>query len=158
MKLRFFAKKLCMTRGRKIGVVLIVAFVGIQFIRPEKNTGLEQADKSISAIVQLPETTHELLKKSCYDCHSNTTQDQWYMSVQPIGWWIAHHVEEGKEELNFSEFATYPLKKQQHKFEEIAEVVGEDEMPLSSYTFMHAKAKLTTQQREEIINWANEHK
>lgn len=145
-----------MTKGKKIGIVILIILVGIQFIKSDIPTGIEQTEKNISSVIEIPETTQQLLKQSCFDCHSNTTQNQWYMNIQPIGWWIAHHINEGKEELNFSEFATYSLKKQKHKMEELIEVVSEDEMPLSSYTFMHPKAKLNTQQREEIINWAKE--
>lgn len=143
-----------MTKSKKIGITILILLVAIQFIQPSKQLGTEQAEKNIASVIEIPETTQQLLKQSCFDCHSNTTQDQWYMSVQPVGWWINHHINEGKEELNFSEFVTYSLKKQKHKMEELIEVVSEDEMPLGSYTFMHPKAKLNTQQREEIINWA----
>ena len=145
-----------MTKANKILIIVIILIAGVQFIRPAKNIGIEDPAKNIKSVVDIPESTHQLLVNSCYDCHSNTTKEMWYMNIQPLGWWISHHIDEGKEELNFSEFSTYSIKKQAHKLEEIAEMVNEDEMPLTSYTLMHSTAKLSTQQREEIINWATE--
>ena len=72
-----------------------------------------------------------------------------------MGWWISDHFTEGKEELNFDEFAKYSLARQYHKFEEIAEMVEEDEMPLGSYTFIHSRAELTEADRDALIDWAN---
>jgi hypothetical protein len=148
--------KKIMTKRNKILIVVILLLVAIQFIRPAKNNGIEVPTKNIKSVVDIPESTQQILINSCYDCHSNTTKEMWYMNIQPLGWWISHHIDEGKEELNFSEFSSYSVKKQAHKLEEIAEMINEDEMPLSSYTLMHANAKLSIQQREEIINWATE--
>jgi hypothetical protein len=69
---------------------------------------------------------------------------------------MQHHVDEGKEELNFSEFKTYKPKRQKHKLEEIAEQVNEHEMPLSSYTLIHKNAVLTPEQNVALVNWAKQ--
>lgn len=61
---------------------------------------------------------------------------------------------EGKSELNFSEFSTYKPKKADHKLEEVIEMVQEGEMPLQSYNLIHGNAKLSEVQKTEIINWA----
>jgi predicted deacetylase len=64
-----------------------------------------------------------------------------------------HHAEEGKAELNFAEFATYPAKKADHKLDEAIEEINEGEMPISAYTFIHPDAKLSIQQREAVVAW-----
>ena len=68
--------------------------------------------------------------------------------------WINHHVDEGKEELNFSDFGNYPVRKKHHKLEEIMEEVEENEMPLTSYTVIHGNAKLNQKEKEAILGWA----
>jgi len=143
-----------MSLGKKLGIAAVVVLIAIQFIKPGKNSGIEVGNQSISKVIQVPDNINVLLTNACYDCHSNTTKEQWYMNIQPLGWWIKHHIDEGKQELNFSIYATYPLSKKLHKLEEIAEVMNEDEMPLSSYTLMHEEARLKTEDREAIINWA----
>ncbi len=138
---------------KKIFLVLIAALILIQFFRPAKNQSGE-VSKDISTVYTLPDDVQQILKTSCYDCHSNYTEYVWYDEIQPIRWWVEDHIKEGKAELNFSEFASYPEKKRLHKLEEIGDVVDNDEMPLPSYTFAHRDAKLTPEQKEKLTEWA----
>jgi len=71
----------------------------------------------------------QILKVSCYDCHSNTTLYPWYDKIQPVAWFLNDHVMEGKRELNFSTFSTYPAWRQYKKFKEIDNEVKEDKCP-----------------------------
>jgi len=96
------------------------------------------------------------MEGACYDCHSNTTRYPWYAEVQPAAWWLANHVKEGREHLNFSEFTNRRIAYQNHKLEEVVEMVKEKEMPLPSYTWfgLHPEADLTDQQRDQLTLWA----
>lgn len=143
-----------MTLKIKILLALGAVFLIIQFFRPEKNTGSYYTANDITTVIDVPADVKSILERSCGDCHSNNTRNIWYMTVQPIGWWIAHHIDEGKHELNFSEFATYSKKKQAHKLEELAEMVQEHEMPLNSYLWMHKDAELSDADRKALIDWA----
>ncbi|WP_026449848.1 heme-binding domain-containing protein [Aequorivita capsosiphonis] len=135
-------------------VIVIIAFIAIQFIRPLKNSGQEIAEHQITNKYQVPEEVDKLLKVSCYDCHSNTSHYPWYSNVQPIAWILEDHILEGKDELNFSTFLNYPIWRQYKKFKEIGKEVKEDEMPLTSYTFLHRDAVLSADQKLLIQNWA----
>jgi hypothetical protein len=141
---------------KKILIALIIVLIGIQLIRPNRNSSAEASPNDIAQHFAVPGNVTQVLKENCYDCHSNNTNYPWYTNIQPVGWWMQHHVNDGKEELNFSEFGTYKPKRQAHKMEEIAELVGEGEMPLKSYTWMHKNAVLNQQQKEIIIKWAKE--
>jgi Haem-binding domain len=140
---------------RKILVGLLVALVVIQFIRPARNTGAAQTPTDITHVVAVPDSTMKLLQVACYDCHSNHTRYPWYAEVNPVGMWLNDHVNEGKRELNFSEFATYAAKRQAHKLGEIAEDIKTHDMPLGSYLWIHTDARLTDAQRQIIIRWAD---
>lgn len=139
---------------KKIGLGLIAVLVVIQFIRPTRNSSTGESPNEISKYYQVPADIHAVLKKSCYDCHSNNTVYPWYTNIQPVGWWLQSHVNEGRGELNFEEFGTYEQKKAKHKFEEIEEVVQDEEMPLKSYTLIHRDTKLTPEQSASIAAWA----
>lgn len=141
---------------RKILRVLLAIFVVMQAIRPKLDNKGGATTNAISQLTSIPEETNQLLRSSCYDCHSNTTVYPWYSHVQPVGWWLDDHVNEGKRELNFDEFATYSLRKQYHKLEEIVEQVKEKEMPLNSYTWIHKDADLTDVQRQQLTGWADQ--
>ena len=127
----------------------------IQFIRPEKNDSNELT-YDISTKYEVPTEVNHLMQVSCNDCHSNQTEYPWYANVQPVAWWLDHHVDDGKKHLNFSEFTKTPLFVQNHKFEEIIEMIEDKEMPLPSYTNLglHAEANLSDEQRKIITDWA----
>ncbi len=116
----------------------------------------------ITKVVAVPDSVFVLLKTACYDCHSNFTKYPWYSNIQPIGWWLKDHVDEGKLHLNFQEFAlvkandkySTPALRQDHKLEEVIETVKDGEMPLKSYTIIHKESKLTDAQRKMITDWA----
>ena len=140
---------------KKLLIALAIVLVLIQFVRPEKNLSGEN-QHNISTKYNVPPEVATLLEGACNDCHSNTTQYPWYANVQPVAWWLANHVEEGKEHLNFSTFTSRRVAVQQHKLEEIVEMVKEREMPLPSYTWfgLHPEAKLTQEQRQTLTLWA----
>src|SRR4028119_2192861 len=136
---------------KKILLGLLILLVVIQSFRPARTSGNAFTDNDIAHTVTVPDSVQRLLQVSCYDCHSNHTAYPWYAQVNPAGNWLAHHVNEGKEELNFSEFKTYSKKKAAHKLDEVVEQLQRKEMPLSSYTIMHKEAKLTEAQSALLI-------
>lgn len=138
-----------------VALVLAVAFVGIQFIRPERKSAEPAGDKDIIAAFHPPDDISQMLRASCYDCHSDATVYPWYAEVQPVGWWLSDHIKSAHAELNFSEFGGYKPRRQLRKFIEISEQVELEEMPLPSYTIIHRDAELSPEQRERLMTWAN---
>jgi hypothetical protein len=143
-----------MKLGKKIAWALLIVFVAIQFYRPEKNESSEDHLMTFLSETNPPAEVAGILKSSCYDCHSDHTQYPWYNQVAPVSWWLADHVEEGKEHLNFSDWDSYSPKKKDHKLEEVIEEVEEGEMPLKEYTWTHSEAHLTKEQIKRVMDWA----
>ncbi len=142
--------------AKKIALGFLAVLVIIQFFRPGRNISTEIiTDRDISKVHAMPVDVHKLLIAKCYDCHSNNTNYPWYANIQPVAWWLADHVNEGKGELNFSEFASYEKKKADHKLEEVGEVVGDETMPLESYTLLHPETKITAEDKKAILGWLN---
>jgi hypothetical protein len=133
--------------------ILLLAFIVIQFFRPAKNRSEGVSANDITKVYAVPENVQAILKTSCYDCHSNNTVYPWYSQIQPAAWWLNDHIQEGKRELNFSEFASYRIGRQYRKLNEINEQVKEGEMPLDSYLWIHKNAKLDEQQKLALANW-----
>ncbi len=142
-----------MNLGKKIGLFLVIVLIVIQFFRPEKNVSTASSPNAIANHYTVPAEVKEILQTSCFDCHSNNTKYPWYAEVQPFSWFLANHVKEGKENLNFDEFATYSSEDQLDYFEDIEEVITEKEMPLKSYTFRHRDAIMTEAKTALIIQW-----
>lgn len=134
---------------------LAAVLVIIQFIRPEKNLS-DDRTYDVSTKYAVPDNVKTILDVACNDCHSNKTVYPWYSNIQPIAWFLDHHVTDGKRHLNYSTFTKRPVAVQNHKFEETIEMVKEGEMPLPSYTWLglHSGANLTDEQRQTLIKWA----
>ena len=139
---------------KRILLLLLVVFVVAQFFGPEKNEGKASSLEPFIAETNPPENVKQILKESCFDCHSNTTRYPWYFNITPVNYWMAEHVEHGKKEVNFSSWSEYSLKRKEHKMEEVWEEVQKKKMPLESYTWTHGDANLTDVQIESVVAWA----
>jgi Haem-binding domain len=138
---------------KKILLIIVIILIAIQFIRPARNESKDILNSDITNVYTVPQDVAQILKKSCYDCHSNNTVYPWYFNIQPVAWWLNNHIEDGKNELNFSEFGSYRPARQYKKLEEASDQVKQDEMPIWSYTLIHTDAKLSDAQKQTLINW-----
>ncbi len=138
---------------KKIIYGIIAVLILIQFFRIDKTNPEVISGNDYINITNPPENVTSILKTSCYDCHSNSSAYPWYSNIAPISWWVKDHINEGREELNFSEWATFTEKRKKHKLEECIEMIDENEMPLNSYTIMHGNAKLTADDKGYLIEW-----
>lgn len=139
---------------KKIVLFLFVVFLIAQFFGPEKNQGdLVSIDYFLKE-TNPPEDVKIILTKTCIDCHSDVTQYPWYNNITPVNFWLAAHVKDGKKHFNLSNWEGNSIKRKDHKFEELIEMIEEKEMPLNSYTWTHDEAKLTDEQRKAVIVWA----
>ncbi|RLD83065.1 MAG: cytochrome C, partial [Bacteroidetes bacterium] len=85
--------------------------------------------------------------------HSNESTYPWYANIAPVKWWIYDHINEGREDLNFSVWNTLSKADQAEALDDIATAVMEGEMPLKPYPVTHPKAKLSEADRQSISDW-----
>ena len=127
----------------------------IQFFGPDTSAPAADPSKDFLNNTQPPQEVATIIKSACYDCHSYETKYPWYSRIEPVSWWLQDHIEEGREEFNMSLWTDYSPGRADHKLEEAAELVNEEEMPLPSYTWAHSEARLTTGQRKALTRWFN---
>jgi hypothetical protein len=132
----------------KVLLAVVAVLVLIQLARPE------MTNPPVTGDVGAPPEVAAILKRACYDCHSNETKWPWYSQVAPVSWLVADHVKDGRKHLNFSEWQGYEDGRKLKKLEETAEEVGEGEMPIPGYVALHAEAKLTDAEKNAIVQWA----
>lgn len=142
---------------KKIVLALVVLLVLVQFVPhsvfPTTNPPVNQAD-TLEAHAQAPTPeVAAILKRSCYNCHSNSTVWPWYSKVAPVSWLVSGDVTEGRGEVNFSEWARYDAKRAARKLQNICQQVERGEMPLWYYTPLHPDAKLSAADRVAICGW-----
>lgn len=137
-----------------VGLLLICALVVAQFIRPAKTNPSEDPSLSIENHVQVDPKVSAILDRSCNDCHSNKTRWPWYTQVAPVSWFVINHVNEGRQELNLSEFGKYDKRRQLGKLRQMCREITNGDMPLSSYTPMHAGSKLSQDDVKTLCDWS----
>ncbi|MEZ5347541.1 MAG: heme-binding domain-containing protein [Pyrinomonadaceae bacterium] len=143
-----------MKRALKVIVLAVFGiFIGLQFIRPERTNPPIDQSKTIDAALGVPKNIEAIFKRSCDDCHSNKTVYPWYSNIAPISWSVVDHVRVGRSELNFSEWGTYSVKKQDHKLEEICDQIKFGEMPHNQYLWLHWDASLSEDYINSVCEW-----
>lgn len=144
--------------ARAAGVALVIAVVGAQFIRPERPRGVLPSDGRMNDLVTVPRSVDSLLRRSCYDCHSDETRWPWYSHVAPVSWLVIHDVRHARGDLDFSRWSTDPVREPtpQQQFRWMCEDVRRDIMPPRLYLLMHADARLTEADKNLLCAWAAE--
>ncbi len=140
-----------------IAIVVVLLIIQLPFFTPKKNYSKAEPVDDIALKYDVPMNVLMDLNESCYACHSNYTENYpWYYNIQPVSWWMNKHIEDAKDELNFTEFAKYPSKKAAKKFKEIKKEMDNHTMPIRSYLWMHEDAKMSEKQFERVAAWAEE--
>ena len=141
---------------KKILWLLLIVIIIAQFFKPKKNQGTTESTLAFIEDTNPPENVKLILKESCFDCHSDTTRYPWYFNVTPVNYWMDYHIKDGKKHFNVSKWEGNSVKRKDHKFEELIEMVEEKEMPLPSYTWTHSQAKLSDDQIKAVLDWAKQ--
>ena len=140
-KRRSVLRKVLRWGGIALGV-LVLLFAVIQAIPYGR-------DHSNPAARQEPAwdtpATRTLAVHACFDCHSNQTHWPWYSYVAPVSWFVQSDVDNGRKRLNFSEWD------RPQRTGEVAEKVQEKEMPPAWYGWMHPKARLSSAERQALV-------
>lgn len=136
-----------------LALVSVCVLVGLQFVRPARTNPAVDQTQTVHARLQLTPQVAAILDRSCQDCHSNTTRWPWYSNVAPLSWWVVDHVNEGRQQLNLSDWGRYDNRRAGKKLEEICEQVTDGAMPISSYTQIHRAAKLSPEDVRILCDW-----
>ena len=134
-------------------IVLVIGFMAVQFVRPDFSNPPVTDAETLTASTSVPPNVQQILRRSCFDCHSHETQYPWYSKVTPFNWFLAGHIRDGRREVNMSIWNTYSPEKKIRKLDEICEQVENAEMPLPSYLWIHWDAKLSKEDGAAICEW-----
>jgi len=137
-----------MTRARKLGLAAVALVALAQLVR------FSHENPPPNGAAKLPPDVEPLLRRACFDCHSNETRWPWYGSVAPASWLVHRDVVDGRKHLNFSTWGTLPDDRRARKQRGIAKAVASGEMPMWFYVPLHPEAKLTPDEKERISAWA----
>jgi hypothetical protein len=133
----------------RVAIVLLALFVAIQL------WPVDRTNPPVKSPLVAPEPIQSMLRRSCYDCHSNESRWPWYAYVAPVSWLVTDDVKEGRKELNLSEWGEYSAAKRLSKAESMAEEVEEGKMPLPKYLRMHHDARLSPEDVKALRAWVD---
>jgi cytochrome c551/c552 len=125
------------------GVLLILA----QFVPVDRTNPPVEQD------VAAPADVDSILRRACYDCHSNETVWPWYSRIAPVSWLVVHDTNEGREHVNFSTWNRLSPAERDEVLEELWEEVEADGMPLPIYVPMHPEARLSDADKAALQAW-----
>jgi Haem-binding domain len=130
---------------------LIVAFGLLQLTNPPRTNPPVVNDLMATSVP--PPKVAAKLHAACYDCHSNEIKWPWYSRVAPMSWLIAHDVQNGRDNLNLSDWPAANPSRAAKWLRDMSEEVDDQDMPLKKYTAIHADARLTEADRKELTDW-----
>ena len=137
----------------KILLWSVVVFTLIQFIPVDRTNPPIQPSQNFVNVEQTPQKISEILKNSCYDCHSFETKYPKYAYVAPISWSVKHHINEGREHVNFSIWTTYNRNLKKNIMEKAILTIEDGKMPMPGYVAQHPEARLSEAERKILINY-----
>ena len=114
---------------------------------------IDQTNPPVEGALVAPSQIEALMRRACYDCHSNETVWPWYSNVAPVSWMVAHDVKEGREELNFSRWSAYDEAKKTKKLKKTAKEVAKVEMPPWYYVWAHPEARISPDEQHVFDAW-----
>jgi hypothetical protein len=136
-------------RLMQAALVLVVVFAAAQLVRPERANPPTDVSRTIQAHVGTTSELAAILDRACRDCHSNGTVWPWYTQIAPVSWLMAYGVSKGRNAVNFSEWAAYPLHQQRATLVASCQDVSAGKMP-GVYTLLHPEMRLSAQDIETI--------
>jgi hypothetical protein len=136
---------------RLAGLVLFAGFIAAQFFQPSRHKPSTDPTRSIWWNQRVDPRVGDILRRSCANCDSDETEWPWYSKISPVSWWVARHVENGREKLNLSDWSTAS----QDEIEEIYDSVAKKKMPLASFCLMHPEARLSKADQDLLLAWTD---
>jgi cytochrome c551/c552 len=131
----------------KIALGAVAVFGAIQLVR------FDRTNPPVTTDLHAPPEVRNVLRRACYDCHSNETVWPWYSTIAPVSWLLHHDVTEGRETLNFSEWGALAPTGKAEQRREIGDSVADGEMPLWYYLPMHPSARLSDADKRILADW-----
>jgi len=128
-------------------VTATMLFVVLQFKRPVI------INPPVMADIIAPTDVKVILRRACYDCHSNETNLRWYDKIAPVSWQVAAHIKKGRSLLNFSEWNKLAPADQKAKLWECINQINAGAMPIKDYEMVHTSAKVSEQDLSVLKNY-----
>lgn len=137
--------------GRRLRIASLFGVAGfglLQLLQPTIEV------RPTRAPIALPSDVDAILRRSCFDCHSNETKLAWFDHIAPGSWLVARDVERGRAVLNFSELGQRPPPEQRSKLFEAIAMMSNDVMPPRPFRALHRDAAIRASDTDALKSFA----
>ena len=140
-------------RSAAVAVGVVAAALGVMQLMPVQRPN-QSSTQSKAGDIAAPPRIEATLRRACYDCHSDETHWPWYSAIAPVSWLVAHDVDYGRREMDFSQWQNYYPATRVRKLEWMGRALHEEVMPPWPYRLMHPRARLSNEERNALEQWA----
>jgi hypothetical protein len=134
---------------------LVAILILIQIIQPSRTNPPVVPSRALEAHVDVPPEVQVVLKRACYDCHSNATVWPWYSYVAPISWYVAHDVNVGRSHVNLQDWEAQVNEKEGKEHLGLTcKLIREGQMPPADYRFMHKGTDVSPEETNTVCSWS----
>lgn len=142
-------KKRGVTLLKGLAIALVVIFIGLQIASPPVE------NPPVTSEIAVPEEVKQILKRACYDCHSNEAKVEWYDKIAPASFVVAHDVKEARSRFNFSEWDKNPGAVKELLLWEMVNAIEQDQMPLKRYRLAHPAGRVSASEVAILKRYVN---
>ena len=135
-------------------VALLWLSAGLAFLHPWGDVRNAILEGEILDGATVPANVRVILETKCADCHSNRTHWPVYSRLAPISWLLEHDVRAAQTVMDLSRWKEMSANEQTAALTRIAAEARSGQMPLRAYTLMHPAARLSPEDKRNLIAWA----
>lgn len=141
-------------RASKLAIGAVAALILIQLIPASRTNPPVVASRALAAHMAVPPEAQSVLKRACYDCHSNETVWPWYSHVAPISWYVAHDVNAARGHVNLEDWEAQENPKEALEHLGLTcKLMQDGKMPPADYLLMHKNASVSAADVSSVCAW-----
>jgi hypothetical protein len=141
---------------RLIVAVLLLVAIG----SAARALSQERAGADPSTVFNLrpavPDPVRLMLRRACFDCHSEATRWPWYAALPLASHVIERDVTEARGQLNLSHWIDYNAFDRADMLDQMCDLASRRKMPPWQYRLMHPGARLSATEVSALCTWSRD--
>lgn len=123
-------------------------------LKPESEIATNEKAVLTEINAEYLKSVKPIFQKSCFDCHSGTTNYPWYKSIPGVKQLIQSDIKEARTHLDLSD--DFPFTGHGTPVTDLEAIRGSvknGSMPPFRYRIMHSKNKMSDEERKATLLW-----
>lgn len=138
------------SKPKAVALAFIAGWIAVQFVP------IDRTNPPVTGDIDAPPEVEAVLRRACYDCHSNETRWPWYGYLAPTSWAMAHGVAAGRAALNYSTWPDYDTTEAAAHIQSSVAAAAQGRMPPRHHATLSPDARLSEEDLAVLEAWARE--